>query len=129
MDIGQRLLWHFTLLIGAFTVKQFLADFPLQSNWMARGKERREGWHGPLAAHAGVHGALTTLIALAIAPHLWWFGVVDFVIHGCIDRGKTIISAQMRLSTSDIRFWILFGLDQCLHHLTGLFLAYGLMTS
>jgi hypothetical protein len=46
----------FAALSAAFVVKQFLADFPLQSNWMARGKERANGYLGPLFAHAGVHG-------------------------------------------------------------------------
>ena len=49
------------LIIGffAFLAKQFVADFLLQSQWMAFGKERAERWIAPLLAHASIHAALT----------------------------------------------------------------------
>jgi hypothetical protein len=42
----------FAVLAAVFAVKHFVADFPLQSNWMARGKEAETGYLAPLSAHA-----------------------------------------------------------------------------
>ena len=40
-----------TALSAAFAVKHLVADFLMQTNAMARGKERPAGWLGPLLAH------------------------------------------------------------------------------
>lgn len=80
----------FAALYAAFALKHFLADFVLQLNWMATGKEQVRGWAVPLAAHAGCHAVLTLLLVLVIAPGLWWLGPVDFLVHGGIDRAKAL---------------------------------------
>ena len=108
---------------AAFLLKHFLADFLLQTDWMATGKERPEGWLAPLAAHAGLHGALTAALFLAVAPALAWLGLADALIHGIIDRLKSLASRHLRLTPRQGGFWWLFGADQTLHHLTHLGLA------
>ena len=107
----------------AFLVKHFLADFLLQTDWMAAGKDRPHGWLWPLAAHAGVHGAMTAALFLAVAPTLAWLGLADMVVHGIIDRLKSISTRRSALTPRQTAFWWLFGLDQTLHHLTHIGLA------
>lgn len=107
----------------AFLIKHFLADFLLQTDWMAAGKDRPKGWLLPLAAHAGVHGAMTAALFLAVAPPLAWLGLADMLIHGIIDRLKSISTRRSALTPRQTAFWWLFGLDQSLHHLTHIVLA------
>ena len=107
----------------AFLIKHFLADFLLQTDWMAAGKDRPKGWLLPLAAHAGVHGAMTAALFLAVAPPLAWLGLADMLIHGAIDRLKSISTRRKALTPRQTAFWWLFGLDQSLHHLTHIGLA------
>jgi hypothetical protein len=113
-------------LVAVFTTlaaKHVIADYVLQSSWMARGKQRTRGWLAPLAAHAGCHGILTTAIALSAAPRLWWLGVVDFLAHSTIDRCKSAAAAAYRWTPEHRLFWWSIGIDQSLHHLTGFFIA------
>lgn len=107
----------------ALLIKHFLADFLLQTDWMAAGKDRPKGWLLPLAAHAGVHGAMTAALFLAVAPPLAWLGLADMLIHGAIDRLKSISTRRRALTPRQTAFWWLFGLDQSLHHLTHIGLA------
>lgn len=109
--------WLATLYV-LFVIKHFLADFLFQTGWMARGKAQSEAWLAPLAKHAGIHGALTLLLMLALQPSLWWLGPVDFVIHGVIDRGKALATRGLGLTETDNAWWWLVGLDQALHELT-----------
>lgn len=113
----------FALLLVAFAVKHLAADFLLQTNWMAHGKDRASAWAGPLCAHTGLHGFGTLLIALAVEPALWWLALVDFAIHTGIDRGKALIGQRTRFPASDARFWWLIGVDQFLHQVTHIGLA------
>jgi hypothetical protein len=52
------------IVFTALAAKHLLADYVLQSSWMAHGKQRSHDWLAPLAVHAGCHGVLTTAIAL-----------------------------------------------------------------
>ena len=113
----------FALLLLAFAVKQLGADFLLQSNWMAQGKERSSAWLAPLCAHTGLHGLGTLLIALMVKPALWWLALVDFAIHTAIDRGKALIGQRTHFPATDARFWWLIGVDQFLHQVTHIGLA------
>lgn len=116
-------LWTFCALLLSIALKHYVADFVLQTNWIARGKERSERWAAALAVHALCHGVLTLLIATAIAPRLWWLAVVDFIVHGAIDRGKTLVALQGGWQTHQIAFWWLLGFDQFLHQATNIGLA------
>ncbi|UDF31768.1 UNVERIFIED_ORG: DUF3307 domain-containing protein (plasmid) [Roseateles sp. XES5] len=124
IDIPEQIstLW-IAAASAAFLAKHFLADFLLQTDWMAAGKERPRGWLPPLAAHAGVHGALTAALFLAVSPSLAWLGLVDAVVHGILDRLKSIANRHLQVTPRQTGFWWLFGADQTLHHLTHLGLA------
>lgn len=114
---------------AAFLIKHFLADFLFQTDWMAEGKEKPQGWLVPLAAHACVHGGMTAALFLAVAPSLAWLSLADAVIHGAIDRLKSLTTRRLQITPRQTAFWWLFGADQSLHHLTHLGLAILLATA
>ena len=112
-----------TFWFVALAVKHVLADFVLQPEWMALGKERATGWAKPLVLHCLIHGALTTSLLLALRPSLWVLGLADFAVHMAIDRTKGIVFVRYALTQPDKAFWTVMGADQALHHLTGFVLA------
>jgi hypothetical protein len=107
----------------ALAIKHVVADFLLQNAWMANGKDSPNGWALPLLAHCLIHGLLTTAILIIVAPRLWFVGVVDFLLHLAIDRAKGWTMVRLRVTADHPAFWWLIGIDQALHHLTGLGLA------
>ncbi len=102
-----------------FTLKHVLADFVLQNQWMAYGKDGKTGWGWPLLAHCLIHGGLTTAMMAAVAPAFWFIGLIDFAFHIVLDRVKGFFVARYDVTTEDRWFWWLIGVDQALHHLTG----------
>ena len=104
-------------------MKHYAADFVLQTTWMARGKEKGEGWFAPLLVHTLCHAGLTLLIALLIAPRLWWLALVDIAAHLAIDRLKAIAALWGRWRADQREFWWLMGFDQFLHQITNIALA------
>jgi len=115
----QLLIWA----VALFIIKQLAADFLLQTSWMAKGKERMQGWLVPLLAHITVHAIGTLLIALLLAPQMAWLAVVDLIVHGIIDKSKTLLQHRFRFKAEQAAYWWLFGTDQTLHHLTHLAFA------
>lgn len=101
------------------TAKHVIADFFLQTSWMAIGKDQKTGWALPLLAHCCVHLGLTTALMLIFAPRFWFLGPVDFVIHLVIDRVKGFCVGRFDVTAQHQWFWWLIGIDQALHHLTG----------
>ncbi len=114
-------------LSAVFAVKHVVADFLLQTNAMAQGKERRAGWLLPLLAHVACHAALTLSIVLLLVPRLWWLALVDFAVHISIDRGKTLIGQGRGWRPDQAPFWWLLGVDQGCHQLTNIGLAAALL--
>lgn len=122
----QAVLALATLSAG-FAVKHLAADFLLQTNAMARGKERSRGWLVPFLSHLAWHGGSTLALVLAVAPRLWWLAGVDVAVHGVIDRCKTLAAHRGGWRPDQPQFWWLLGLDQCLHQVTNIGLATALM--
>ncbi len=116
---SDLLIWA----VALFVIKHLLADFLLQTSWMAQGKERIEGWMAPLFAHVVVHASGTLFICLTIAPQLAWLAVVDLAVHGLIDRSKALAQQRYHFKVDQAAYWWLFGTDQTLHHLTHLAFA------
>jgi hypothetical protein len=114
--VGPLVGWMLVL-----TVKHVIADFVLQTSWMAIGKDQKTGWALPLLAHCLVHLAVSMTLILIIAPRFWFVAVVDFVIHITVDRAKGYCAAtfDVTLEHQHPWFWTLIGVDQALHHLTG----------
>jgi uncharacterized protein DUF3307 len=105
------------------TAKHIVADFFLQTSWMAIGKDQKIGWALPLLAHCLVHLATSLLLILVIAPRFWFVAFIDFFIHLAVDRAKGITTSTFGVTTEHPWFWSLIGVDQALHHLTGFGLA------
>ncbi len=106
--------------IVAFQFKHLIADFLLQTAWMANGKEQPQGWALPLAAHVAIHTVATALIFAVWAPAYVWMAGVDFVVHFAIDRTKGVAGRALNVDSTKTVFWWLIGVDQTLHHLTHL---------
>ena len=124
-------------LLLLFETKHLFADFFLQNEYML-GKFRQSGWVKPLAAHCGVHAAMTLAICLAFRPELAWLAAVDFVVHFTMDRIKAspfmlgrykalsareIVSATPEERRHNKYFWWSLGFDQYVHQLTNLALV------
>ena len=124
----QPVLINAFLLLIVFQIKHFLADFPLQFPYMLR--KFRPGWDFvmPLTLHCLVHGLLTLAIVLCVDYHLWWLGVFDFCIHFIMDRIKSgpRYLGRFKDSTSTW-YWISFGFDQMVHHLTHMLIVWILL--
>jgi hypothetical protein len=126
---GNTELHSAFLLLVIFQGKQFIADFPLQREYMLR--KVRPGWDfiPPLALHCAVHSAFTLAIALWWRPELWWLGAVDFVVHFIMDRFKSGPRYLGRFNDrSRTSYWTAFGFDQMVHHLTHLYIVWILVT-
>jgi hypothetical protein len=121
-------LGSFCALLLVLALKHFVADFLFQTHWIALGKEGRRNWLTPLAIHVLGHTILTLLIALVIAPRLWWLALVDLVVHATIDRGKGFVGCRMGLDVSKYQYWWLLGFDQFLHQVTNIALAAALVS-
>jgi E3 ubiquitin-protein ligase DOA10 len=118
VPVGALVGWMLIL-----TVKHVVADFVLQTSWMALGKDAKTGWALPLLAHCLVHLAVALVVILIIAPKFWFVAVVDFLIHITVDRAKGFTSANLGVTLEHPWFWTLIGVDQALHHLTGFALS------
>ena len=76
-------------LLVVYQLKHFIADYPLQGQYML-GKFK-PGWEfvGPLAAHCLVHSTMTFVIVYAFRPELaFQLAVFDFCMHFAMDRIK-----------------------------------------
>ena len=102
-----------------FTVKHIIADFLLQTAWMAHGKDQKTGWGLPLLVHCLIHLAVALALILIIAPRFWFLALIDFAIHIVIDRVKGLVASSFNVTVEHPWFWTLIGVDQTLHHLTG----------
>lgn len=66
----------------------FLADYPLQGDFLAKGKDRTNPiqgipfWH-PLTAHAAIHGGFVGIITGSL-----WLGLAETVVHWITDDAK-----------------------------------------
>lgn len=120
----------FLILNVIYQVKHFIADFVLQNVWMLQ--KGKAGWDFllPLSIHCGVHAGFTLAIVLVVNPSLWWLTFLDFGIHFVMDRFKAGPRYLGRFS--DIRsqaYWVCFGLDQMVHHLTHIYICWVLAGS
>ena len=116
MSVGSLLVLYLL-----FRVKHLICDFFLQTDWMALNKSN-PGTDGlsALLTHAGIHAVGTLVIIMLFAPGFWWLAIVDFVVHGGIDRIKGVVTKKMGWNPKDTYFWWALGVDQEAHNLTHL---------
>lgn len=121
------------ILLLAFQVKHFLADYPFQHRYMYENKGKPTGWIVPLADHATVHALITIIIVILYllsktpgilaGSALYYIAITalfDFVTHFVIDRWK----ATRKGGPDTSGFWINLGIDQGLHHTVGILIIY-----
>lgn len=75
-------------LLFAFIIGHALADFPLQGDYLARAKVRRQAanvgeWLVALTMHSIIHGGMVWLVSGSLA-----LGLTEIFLHGLIDWGK-----------------------------------------
>ena len=75
-------------LFAALVVMHALADFPLQSEYLARQKSRkradsRSDWIVALSAHCVIHAGGVWLVSGSLA-----IAAAELILHGLIDLGK-----------------------------------------
>src|SRR6202034_1923139 len=107
--VGALVGWMLVL-----TVKHIIADFVLQTSWMALGKDQKTGWALPLLAHCLVHLAVALAVILVIAPRFWFVAFIDFAIHIVVDRAKGFCASTLGVTLEHPWFWTLIGVDQAL---------------
>lgn len=105
--------YHYFIL---FLFAHFLADYPLQGDFMANAKNPNTPlgkvyWLYVLPAHAGIHAGFVFLIT-----GIWWLFVLELVAHALIDYAKCVDSWRIfnfnfeKTSESKAMF-----IDQMLH--------------
>lgn len=65
-----------------------LCDYPLQGDFLARGKNHKQPiagvpWQQCLWAHAAIHGGMVALVT-----GVWWLGLAECLVHAIIDHEK-----------------------------------------
>lgn len=109
------------LLLLAFQLKHFLADYVFQTKYMLGKFKGGLSWVLPLSAHAGVHALFTTLIVMyfTLMPVFALLAALfDFLVHFAVDRIKASPGLLGRFNPQQKAYWVVLGLDQTLHHLT-----------
>ena len=109
--------WEVFLLLSLFGIKHFIADFPLQFQYMVQEK----GTYGATGGlhHSMIHALFTLFIIMFAVDDAYLallLALADGIIHYHIDWAKQQLNRN--LTMKDDRWWTLMGLDQCLHYLT-----------
>lgn len=118
LDMGMILL-----ILTLFTMKHLLGDFVFQTTYMVVGKQKEAlgDFFYPLSFHCLVHILLSLpIVFFFLGFQFWWFLPLEFVIHFILDRLKSgpKYGGSFSINEHPRVFWVLFGVDQCLHQLT-----------
>lgn len=110
------------LLLIVYQLKHFLADYPLQNEYMLKKfSPEPKVWIPALALHAGVHAWFTLVIGYAYivatrgfpaggqaATLVWAVGALDFAVHFTMDRIKAsprMLGRFKALSANEWAVW------------------------
>lgn len=115
--------------MAILTLKHLVADFLLQTGYIAANKGRYGHYSGVL--HALGHVLLTPLVFLVLpAPSLAIAAALlggEFVWHYHQDLLKDMVTRAYALTPNDTGFWWGLGIDQCVHQLTYIGMVYVLL--
>lgn len=112
------------------TVKHWIADYVLQTRFMFANK----GIYGHPGGflHALIHVVFTAPVFLILPAHSPQIAALvlggEAVIHYHMDWLKEALIRAFKLTNAGGAYWSLFGLDQLVHSLTYLAIAYILFT-
>ncbi len=117
------------LLLCLLQIKHMFADYYLQTPKMLSG--RGEYLHMGRAQHAAVHAVGSAVVFLLFGAPLAFVFVIaglEWIIHFNIDFAKARYSDKKQLQPNQAAFWRAAGLDQCLHNLTYVAMAWAWVT-
>ncbi|MEM1364012.1 MAG: DUF3307 domain-containing protein, partial [Pseudomonadota bacterium] len=107
------------LVLAGFSLKHALFDFALQTPWMIQNKGRYG--HSAGLCHAGLH-ALGSILVLAVAgvslTMMLVLAALECITHYHLDWMKEQVNARAGWEPTMRAYWVWFGTDQALHHLT-----------
>lgn len=99
-------------ILALLIFAHFLADYPLQGDFLAKGKNRTNPipgipfWH-PLTAHAGIHGGFVGIITGSL-----WLGCAETIVHWITDdlkcRCKISYNVDQAIHLACKIIWVLF---------------------
>ena len=97
-------------MLALLVFAHFIADYPLQGDFLAKGKNRLlpipgiPFWH-PLTAHAAIHGGFVGIITGSL-----WLGIAETVVHWITDdakcRGKISYNTDQAIHIACKLIWI-----------------------
>ena len=99
----------YTLILWLLFI-HWIADFIFQPDWMAKGKSKNN-WI--LTQHAATYGLI-----VGIAMGSLIYGVVNGLIHWCVDYATSRWNARMYAQGKIHEFFVGIGFDQWLHAVT-----------
>ncbi|WP_171100591.1 DUF3307 domain-containing protein [Ruegeria sp. HKCCD7255] len=117
------------LLLALLHVKHMFADYYLQTPKMLSG--RGVYFHIGRAQHAAVHVVGSVVVfAIMRAPieFIVVIAALEWVVHFHIDFFKASYSDKKQLQPNQAAFWRAAGLDQCMHNLTYIAMAWAWVT-
>jgi hypothetical protein len=134
------------ILALIYQLKHFLSDYVFQTSYMMKKGNADWSFFMPLLSHTLVHGVTTFVIALIYLRDLKWALLLmlgDTLIHFFMDRIKAsprylgryhLYTAGELKDASPARvrenhlYWVAFGFDQMIHHVTHLALVAALIS-
>lgn len=127
------MLIEILILLLAFQVKHLIADYYLQFEYMYGTKGKDKGWFKGLFDHSGIHAIGTFIIlyiyGLAFSPNeitidlIAFLSLFDMAIHFFTDRWK----ATQKVGPDTAVFWENLGIDQFIHHVTGIIIVWSVV--
>ncbi len=117
---------NLTILYLQILAIHFIADFVLQSNWMAQNKSKS---NRPLLCHVFVY-FVTFLILLTLCvpssrySDLYFFVYINAAIHFFVDWATSRINAYLWAKGDVHNFFVGVGFDQLIHATTLISTAY-----
>lgn len=125
------------LLMTLFLIKHFICDFVLQQHGSRKGSRVFSEWFWDLYRHAYHHmvGTGAVLILAFYTMDAWRNQVflpgglvlLDFILHGIIDRIKAHPDLGGRWTQGEKNFWVALGADQLAHGLCYVLYTYILL--
>lgn len=119
--------YRWGLLLTAFEVKHWLADWCLTNGTMAR--EKGKGiFNLYLVLHAGLHAIFSaSLLGIFGTPLgvVVGLSIAEYLVHSVIDRSKGLVgqAAPITYDRATLVGRLVFGGDQMLHHVTYVVMA------
>lgn len=102
------------LILILFT--HFIADFALQSDWMAKNKSKS---NRALAVHTFVYTSGLSLLMLVDQNVLWvYWAVLNGILHGLTDYVTSRWSSHLWSKGDVHNFFVVIGFDQFIHAAT-----------